>query len=71
MNYELFYRKGIDTSAEKKFALLVFVYGAPEYQNVDGLWTTDFVKARDPRNFTYINHEIAGLRIPGQSLFAK
>ena len=51
MNYELFYRKGIDTSAEKKFALLVFVYGAPEYQNVDGLWTTDFVKARDPSNF--------------------
>ena len=49
MNYELFYRKGIDTSAEKKFALLVFVYGAPEYQNVDGLWTTDFVKARVPR----------------------
>ena len=51
MNYELFYRKGIDTSAEKKFALLVFVYGAPEYQNVDGLWTTDFVKARDPKDF--------------------
>ena len=51
MNYELFYRKGIDTSAEKKFALLVFVYGAPEYQNVDGLWTTDFVKARDLSNF--------------------
>ena len=51
MNYELFYRKGIDTSAEKKFALLVFVYGAPEYQNVDGLWTTDFVKARDPSYF--------------------
>ena len=49
MNYELFYRKGIDTSADKKFALLVFVYGAPEYQNVDGLWTTDFVKARVPR----------------------
>ena len=51
MNYELFYRKGIDTSAEKKFALLVFVYGAPEYQNVDGLWTTDFVKAREPSYF--------------------
>ena len=59
MNYELFYRKGIDTSAEKKFALLVFVYGAPEYQNVDGLWTTDFVKARDPKDFYFYKYRAA------------
>lgn len=51
-NYELFMPRNIDES--KKYALLVFVYGAPEYQNVDQLFTTDFVKAYLPSSYNVI-----------------
>ena len=45
----------------KKYALLVFVYGAPEYQNVDQLFTTDFVKAYLPSSYNVIT-ALAGIK---------
>lgn len=59
-NYELFYSKSIDKTADKKYALLVFVYGAPEYQNVDSVWTTDFVKAYLPSSYNVVTLLIDG-----------
>ena len=52
--------RNVDRSANKKYALLVFVYGAPEYQNVDQLWTTDFVKAYLPSSYNVITALIDG-----------
>jgi dipeptidyl aminopeptidase/acylaminoacyl peptidase len=52
--------KDFDPSAKGKYSLLVFVYGAPEYQNVDTLWTTDFVKAYLPSSYNVITALIDG-----------
>ena len=57
--------KNMDTSSARKYALVVFVYGAPEYQNVDERWTTDFVEAYLPSSYDIITARVLKMPYPG------